>query len=113
MDAIDTLTLEHDGFTVHIAVTRDEDASPFDADCYTPADIAAWRRDEWIFVTYTYTATRHGVELGRTSIGGSHWDFPGTESSIGAWIAENYYHPDLLAEAAEEARATLAQLCNA
>ena len=107
---IESKVIEHDGFTVTITVVPDSDSSPFDADCYSAADIDAWRRDEWFYVGYVYTASRAGVALGEASIWGSEWDFPGMDSSIDSWIAENCYHPDLLEECVKSARATLAAL---
>lgn len=115
-DTIETHTIERDGFTIRIDVRPDEDSTPFDSECYTPAQIAAWRRDKWFYVGYVYTATLEGVELGTASIWGTEWDIlagEGKWSSIDAWIAENYYHPDLMAECIDDARATLARLAKA
>lgn len=39
-----------DGLTVRAHAVRDDESTPFDADCYTPEDIDAWRRDVWEFV---------------------------------------------------------------
>lgn len=110
MDTIETTTIEHDGFTVRIDVVPDSDATPFDADCYSAEDIDAWRNDEWFYVGYVYTAYCEGIELGSASIWGSEWDFPGTDSSIDAWITEDYYHPDLLNECTTEARDAIDRL---
>src|SRR6516225_4657969 len=110
MDAIDNKTIQHNGFDIRIDVLPYSDSTPYDADCYDDADIEAWRNDEWFYVGYIYTATLDGIELGSASIWGSEWDFPGGIDSIDGWIAENYYHSDLLAEATDEARATLTKL---
>lgn len=113
-DSIDSKTIEHDGFTVTIHMVPDSDSTPFDADCYSASDIAAWRNDEWQYVGFIYSASRNGVQLGEASIWGTELDFPGgTIDGIDAWIAENYYHPDLLAECADDARATLSTLIDA
>ena len=109
-DAIESETLKHDGFDIRIDVVRDTDSNPFDPDSYDESDIESWRNDEWFYVGYVYTASREGVELGESSIWGSEWDFPGSESSIAAWIREDYYHPDLVRECIADARATLARL---
>lgn len=111
MSAIESKTIEHEGFSVRIDVVPDSDSTPFDADCYSGSDIQAWRDGEWIYVGFIYTATREGVELGSASIWGTEWDFPGGSIvSIESWMAENCYHPDLLDGALTEARATLARL---
>lgn len=103
-------TIEHDGFTIRIDVVQDSDYKPHDAECFTAEDIEAWNNDEWFFVGYVYTATKNGIELGEASIWGNPWDFPGGESSIDAWIAEDYYHADLIRKAVTEARASIAKL---
>lgn len=110
-DSIDSKTFEHDGFDVTIYVVPDADSSPFDAECYSQSDVQAWRDDEWFYVGFVYVASRDGIELGSASIWGTEWDFPGAnDSSIDAWIAEDYYHPDLLKEAVTEARAEIVRL---
>ena len=111
MSTIESKTIEHDGFTVTIKMVEDTDSTPFDFECYDESDIKAWRNDEWRYVGFVYTAIREGVELGLSSIWGTELDFPGDKmDGIEAWIAENYYHPDLMAEAINDARATLKRL---
>ena len=111
MSTIESKTIERDGFTVTLEMVEDTDSTPFDADCYDESDIEAWRNDEWRYVGFVYTASREGVDLGEASIWGTEWNFPGgTMDGIDAWIEEDYYHPDLVSEAINDARATLKRL---
>ena len=111
MSTIESKTIEHDGFTVTIEMVEDTDTTPFDFECYDESDIEAWRNDEWRYVGFVYTASREGVDLGEASIWGTEWNFPGGKmDGIDAWILENYYHPGLLSEAIDDARATLKRL---
>ena len=106
-DMIDTKEFEHDGFTVRIKVVYDTDVTPHEFECYSPEQIEAWREDQWFYVGYVYTASRNGVELGESSIWGSEWF---DDSSIDAWIEEDYYHPGLMQECITEARQVLKAL---
>ena len=111
MYAIERKTIEHDGFMVTIEMVEDTDTTPFDFECYDESDIKAWRNDEWRYVGFVYTASREGVDLGEASIWGTELDFPGGKmDGIDAWIEEDYYHPDLVSEAIDDARATLKRL---
>ena len=111
MSTIESKTIEHDGFTVTIKMVEDTDSTPFDFECYDESDIKAWRNDEWRYVGFVYTTSREGVELGSSSIWGTELDLPGGKiDGIEAWIAENFYHPELVSEAIEDARATLKRL---
>ena len=111
MSTIESKTIEHDGFTVTIEMVEDADTTPFDSDCYCESDIEAWRNDEWRYVGFVYTASLEGVVLGEASIWGTELDFPGGKmDGIDAWIAEDYYHPELVSEAIEDARAMLKRL---
>ena len=111
MSTIESKTIEHDGFTVTIKMVEDTDSTPFDFECYGETEIEAWRNDEWRYVGFVYTASREGVDLGEASIWGTEWNFPGgTMDGIDAWIEEDYYHPDLVSEAINDARATLKRL---
>ena len=111
MSTIESKTIERDGFTVTIEMVEDTDSTPFDSECYDESDIEAWRNDEWQYVGFVYTASREGVDLGEASIWGTELDFPGGKmDGLDSWIAEDYYHPDLVAEAISDARATLKRL---
>ncbi|MEV4454454.1 hypothetical protein [Microbispora sp. NPDC049633] len=64
MNKIDSREITRDGITYRVDVYPDTDATPNDADCYSPADIAAWRRDDWHFVGVVVTPIVNGVEIG-------------------------------------------------
>lgn len=110
MDVIESKTLPHGRFTIRIDVVPDSVATPFDADCYSDADIERWKNDEWHYVGIVYTAMIDGIELGESSIWGTEYDLVDSPDFISDWIAEDYYHPDLLSEAISEARAAIASL---
>ena len=111
MSTIESKTIKHDGFTVTIEMVEDADTTPFEFDCDDESDIEAWRNDEWRYVGFVYTASLEGVDLGEASIWAIELDLPGGKmDGIDAWIAEDYYHPDLMAEAIDDARATLKRI---
>lgn len=104
---IESKTLEHEGFTIRIDVEPDFDTTPDWYDCYDEGQIEAWRRGEWIFVGYVYTALKNGVELAEESIWGTEYS---DERGMDEWIAEDYYHPDLLSQVAESGREKIKEL---
>lgn len=60
-----------------VTVRPDDDASPYDADCYSPDDIAAWRSDAWRYVSVeAYVSLPDGradyATLGGVEVG-EHW----------------------------------------
>ena len=111
MYAIERKTIQHDGFTVTVEMVEDTDTTPFDFECYDESDIEAWRNEAWRYVGFVYTARREGVALGEASIWGTELDFPGDKmDGIDAWIAEDFYHPDLMSEAIDDARSTIKRL---
>ena len=111
MSTIESKTIKHDGFTITIEMVEDTDTTPFEFECYGESDIEAWRNDEWRYVGFVYTAIREGVRLGTSSIWGTELDFPGGKmDGIGSWIAEDFYHPGLVSDAIDDARATLKRL---
>lgn len=82
---LETLSIEHDGFTVVISTEYDDDAEAVDG-------------YDGEFISFEYRAMKAGIELGTAYIGGSG------EQTIAEWIAEDFYHPDLLKECVQEAR---------
>lgn len=50
MEHIDQRDIDHDGTRYRVRVVIDDDARPYDADCYSPEDIAAWREGRWCYV---------------------------------------------------------------
>ena len=89
--AIETLTIEHDGFTVIISTEYDDDTEP--ADGYDGG-----------LILFEYRAFKAGIELASACIGGAG------EMTIQEWIDEDCYHPDYLREVTEDARAAIARL---
>jgi hypothetical protein len=62
-----------DGKVTRIWIEPDHDTKPTDFDCYSAADIAAWRHDEWRYVGVLVSdedtggrASLWGVEYGLT-----------------------------------------------
>lgn len=49
------ITDRHKKFDFRIRVEEDNDSRPDDADCYSPEDMAAWRRGQWRFATAVLT----------------------------------------------------------
>lgn len=110
-DTLETLTVQHDGFDVRIEMQYDPDNTPYGVDCYTPAQIEDWRNDGWHYVGFVYTASRAGIPLGHASIWGTELNIEGgTIGGIADWIREDYYHPDMLADAIHDARSSLQAL---
>ena len=67
--SIETRHAERNGIHYVINVVYDTDATPHDADCYTPEDIKAWENGNWWYVGVTVTA--EGV--GEASLWGIEW----------------------------------------
>lgn len=58
-------------WTVQADTSHDYDATPMDYDCYTPAQVAAWERDEWSFVVVSvWVEDEHGRMWGNSVLGG-------------------------------------------
>lgn len=96
LDAVFTLEDENAGVTVTYEIGRDSYMSPED-ECYTPADLEAWRRDAWHYYAVTVTATL-GTFTAEESLGGidggDYWQsraYPlDTEQQVMA-VALDYY----------------------
>lgn len=104
-----------DGFDIRAVMLADHDSTPFDADCYSDEDIAAWKRDEWRYVGIEVIASRAGVELGTDSIFGMGYGMIGGRD-IDPFMGDdadtfaNWYRGDLIAGAIADARATIAAI---
>lgn len=133
-DVYDTRNLTEngpvDGFTLTAYAVYDTYATPYDADCYDAADVAAWRRDEWYYAGVVVVAAREGIELGSASIWGmdtgdywadalraaGHADMitPGTTDVLadvpGDGTFAHGYGAGLIADAVADARDVLAGL---
>ncbi|PVA17108.1 hypothetical protein DDJ46_17820 [Mycobacteroides abscessus] len=115
MDIIDQKDLGIiDGFNVVVYLVPDVDSTPYDADCYSDDDIAAWKRDDWGYVGTIVKASREGIVLGESSLWASEYGvFDG--KSISPLDGEghqfiNGYGPDLISEAITEAKANITKL---
>lgn len=73
MERIDQRDIVHQGRKLTVVIVRDDHASPMEAECYLPEDIAAWKRDDWQYVGVLINeGDQHidslwGVEYGRLS----------------------------------------------
>ncbi|MFD4356846.1 hypothetical protein ACFWPX_30140 [Nocardia sp. NPDC058518] len=71
-----------DGFTIRAAMHDDTTATPHREKCYSPADIAAWKADEWSYVGIVVTASLAGVDLGEDSVWGMEYGTLGNGKDI-------------------------------
>lgn len=112
---------ERDGFDLVALKVADDDTDIDDFDCYEPADVKAWKDDDWSFVGVIVQASRDGIELGEAST----W---GTEDGHSPGFVHPEYRPagftdafdttlggddavyDLPADAISEAKQALARL---
>lgn len=77
-----------------IRLVPDHDSRPFDADCYSPEDIEAWRRDEWSYVGVIVTDSATGADA---SVWGVEYGFL-AEVMVGMDRIIEGHFDDLLAE---------------
>ncbi|WP_431911669.1 hypothetical protein [Nonomuraea jabiensis] len=72
---IETRAIVKDDITYQVRVEEDWDSKPFDADCYSDADIEAWRRDEWHYVGVIVTPVVAGIPIdaAEDSLWGVEW----------------------------------------
>lgn len=61
MSDISNWTQEIDGISYRVRIVFDTDTSPADYDGYTPRQVDAWKRDEWIFVGVIVTPDIDGL----------------------------------------------------
>jgi hypothetical protein len=90
------------GFT--ISLYRDPDVDITDSDAYSEADIAAWKRDEWTFVTVEVRSDVGGIydDLGACAFGtGDGWTV-----SMDRMVTE-YPVPDMLSAVKRKMRRDL------
>ncbi len=67
--SIDRITPFHEGnVTITVAVEEDTDSTPFEFECYSPEDIAAWRNDRWLYVGLVASVELDGVVIGEDSL---------------------------------------------
>lgn len=52
---IDSKTITREGHDFLVELYPDHDITPFDADCYSEADISAWRDDLWMYAGVSVT----------------------------------------------------------
>ena len=126
----DSIQCEAEGFTITARIVYDEHARIDDTDCYpeefsteifgedTPEHRAhfetalaardAWLRDEWFFCGIVLSVARNGVTLDKhaASVWALEANFPGSDNAYLLEVAN-----ELLPEALEAAKATLAKLC--
>lgn len=116
--SIDTRSLgQIDGFDVEARLEPDEDCTPDEVStAYSPEDVQAWRNDDWSYVSTIITASKNGVELGSSSLGGSEYgSLPGVEDFVNPLKGDgddfvNGYGPELIREAVDEAKQAVESL---
>lgn len=60
----DTRTVDVRPFTIRAVIEPDSDTKPTDfEDCYTPQQIAAWKRDDWHFVGLVFGVYVDDIKL--------------------------------------------------
>lgn len=62
MSAIDIWTTTSDGIKYQVRLLPDYDTTPDDFECYTPKQVAAWKRDEWGFIGVEVSAMLDGLD---------------------------------------------------
>ena len=62
------------GLDVHLLIEPDPWTSPEDDDGFTPKQIAAWKDDQWCYVSATVTLSLNGVEIGSAMYSGLEFD---------------------------------------
>lgn len=96
-------------WTVTASTEADIDSDPYDADCYSPQDIAAWKADEWQYVGLIVTvADEDGHEWGSASIWGVDDGFPLEDGTTTSAIGRVDLLPDLITQAGDEANKSAA-----
>ena len=112
-------TFEVDGWTVSVDTAHDDAIGNLadEYDGFTSAQVDAWKRNEWTYVGCIVRVSREGVELGSASLWGlEHGYFTYTDEHDNVtghgWVGP-YAEAvdDLIAEAIDEAKATLRKLC--
>jgi hypothetical protein len=94
-------------YTVTARVVDDTDARPDEFECYTPEQIAAWKRGDWYFVGLVLSVSIDGYTLDdhAASLWGIDCNHPGGDNAYLQEIAN-----DLLPEAIERAETIRASL---
>lgn len=118
-DRVRALGWQTTGLTVRAHTERDEDETPYAFDCYTSADIEAWKNDDWCFVGVIVTVTdAYGFEWAEASLWGTEagtWidtDDNGNvtgERELNPLTDQDHPLPDLIGEAMSEAMDKLAR----
>lgn len=95
----DSVTWQCEGFDITARIEFDDSSRPEDSECYTPRQIAAWRRDEWFFCGVVLSVELNGVELSdhAASLWGLDCNFPSRKKN------PNYYLSEVCAELESEA----------
>lgn len=60
----DFIVLEKEGITFNVSIEYDDMCKPTDVECYSEADIQAWKNDEWNYCGIVFHASKNGVEIG-------------------------------------------------
>lgn len=114
-DVLAVFDVTRDGIEYRVTLTHDTDVRPTDYDCYTPADVAAWGRDEWCYVVVKVAAIIPGFDVSESDdyLGGVEYA-PAGYAGFTATIDDDYIRdahpvPDMI----EEVRAGLVKIRDA
>ena len=104
----DTITCEHDGFTLVATIHRDSDAIPETDSAYAldKAIVDAWYQDEWFYCGVAVTAYCDEIKLTGTyehALWGIECNFPGSDNSYLRDVANDYI-PDAIESAKAKIR---------
>lgn len=104
---------EREGFDIRASIMSDDLAPDF-YDCYSEAQLEAWRNGEWQFVVLKVSASRRGHELGTAYLGGMEYGtmpVPEGEGYIDCDpLEDSIYLNDLIHDAVTEAKTELRAL---
>lgn len=103
----DSVTFDHEGFTITVHVHYDPDTTPDCDEGLNKEAAASWRRDEWWYGFIEVRASKRGIVLGRQYLGGYEVNFPGgTNDHLTQAVVENC----MVEDAIQEAKDTIKEL---
>lgn len=93
-----------EGWEVALIIRPDEESTPYDADCYSPDQIEAWKSDQWEYVLLTVVVRDYfGGERGYDSLGAvEHGDLGEGVGFVNA--ADSGYIDEMIDSACQDAK---------
>lgn len=106
----DSIECTAGNLTVTAKLEHDWDSKPTDRECYSDAQIAAWRDDEWHYFGLVLSVSVDGVPVcdHAASIWGLEGNFPGRAKNTNRYLTDTAN--ELLPEALEAGRKALATM---